>query len=438
MNRKIGLILILGGLFLVTAGCGESKNSNYTINIADTNESLAAKNTIKAYFEAYFLAQADLKYSKMSSEILVDNENTQLNESLREIILGGKRFFGTGINQDYQYQINYRKVTINGSEATIGVTVDLDFQYRNASPDIKSGLYGINYDFCLKYDGAKWLITNIDSDLVEYQNFTKQVREQIAKNPAASKVEAIRQVTQTLKNNMSLMLNSTYHNGTATSGGTVLSVGPGSTPTDSVHTKSIYVGCKSYTYNPAAAAEYALTYAEANLNNRIFYTIYYDCTNFISQCVWAGYVGFSANAIATAKYNIANKYGMIYSEWHAGTGGGTGTWEEVNKLWNYLTDTTKNAGPIGVGFNNGGRYDNIIPNSINIGDVLQVRDGPGTVFEHSVFVTKKSAVVSSFSDIFISSHTNNRKNFSLQEIINLTGGYSCYMRGVRPQSGYMK
>jgi hypothetical protein len=434
MNRKIGLIMILSGLLLVTAGCGGGKSSNNATNITDTNESLAAKNTVKAYFDAYFSAQAqeEPKYSKMGSDILDDNENTQLNEGFRETVLEGKSAFSTSI-KDYRYQINYRNVSIDGSKATVEVTVDLDFQYRNAAPDIKSGLYGINYDFSLKYDGAKWLITNIDSDLVEYQNFKKHVREQMAQTKAVSNAEAIKQVTQTLKSSINLMRENIEN----TTSGCVM---PGNIPADSAHTKSVYVGCKSYNYHPAAAAEYAVTYAESTTAQRIFYSLRLDCTNFVSQCVWAGYIGFDADAIATARNNIQNKIGMIPAEWFAGTGGGSTNWENVDVLWRYLTDTTKKAGPIGDGYNNGGRYRSIVPENIQIGDVVQVKWGPGTEFDHSVFITKRDPNVTSFSNIYVSSHTNDRKNFSLQEVINLTGGYWwCYMRGIRMRSGcYMK
>jgi hypothetical protein len=434
---KIGLSLILGGLLMAAAGCGGNSRSN---NKVTATVDAAVKTTLEDYFTACFESQKNLSYSKMVGNLLADNDNTQLNEAFRENLLSQESLFNSRID-DYQYQIAYQNTTVNGDEATIALILDLDFKYVNAPDDMKSGIYNVNYEFTLKNNGSQWVITNIESDLNEYQNFKNQVKTQMAQNAALSQKEALAEVTKTMQSRLQLMRNnSIYLKGdpaapSATAENTATS---NTTTENSTSNKSAYISCQKYNYSPTAGAAYAVTYAEADPDKRIFYSDSLDCTNFVSQCIWAGYVGFSSET--TARNQIANMIGMVYTEWHATKDGISYIWSNVDKLYEYLADTSKPAGPKVTVYNNGGHYTGVAANSINVGDVLQVRTGPGTDYAHSVFVTRKNRTVSNYDDIYISSHTTDRCNVKLYSVvIDGFGGWFCYMRRLVPQSGcYMK
>ncbi|MCM1186045.1 MAG: amidase domain-containing protein [Lachnoclostridium sp.] len=136
-------------------------------------------------------------------------------------------------------------------------------------------------------------------------------------------------------------------------------------------------------YSGSMGASYANKYA--NQRNTSFYLANGgDCTNFVSQCIWAAYGGWSTSMSATAmKNHITNKVRMT-STWYAGSGGGSPAWENVDRLWDYAVGNSGN-GPKARGYNNGGYYTGILPIDIAVGDVLQ-KSKDGSDYTHSMYV----------------------------------------------------
>jgi hypothetical protein len=438
--RKTAWLLILGGVLLAIAGCGNSSSntSNTTNSTTSTTISTQLKEPIEKYFDEYFNSQTTLQFTQMDNNILENNDNTNLNETFREIEIEAQNRFNTGFN-DYRYQIQYKNLTMSGDVAKVDLSLNLDFHYKNA-PGLDSGIYGVNYHITMKNDGVRWVITQIDSDLQEFQTFKQDVEARMAKNTVVKESDILNQIKQEKFSDIQMMAqNSLYLQGAPST----LTSDDGTDASDgSVTTQSVYVSCKAYTYSPTSATNYALYYAEADTNSRIFFTARknygeVDCTNFASQCIWAGYVGFNSNNLSKAKSNRDKKIGMVYSDWHAGEGGSSTIWQNVNKLWDYLT-TTKEAGPNAIGYNNGKLYTSMAASDIQVGNLLQVRSGYGTDYHHSVFVTGKNDGATAYTQIFISSHTNNRRNWNLINVINGFGGSSCYMRRAAMQTSNMK
>jgi hypothetical protein len=448
--RKTAWLLILGGLLLAISGCGNSSShtSNTTPSTTSTTISTQLKEPIEKYFNEYFNSQKTLQFTRMDNNILENNDNTNLNETFREIEIEAQNRFNTGFN-DYQYQIQYKNLTMNGDVANVDLSLNLDFHYKNAR-GIDSGIYGVNYRITMKNDGTRWVITQIDSDLQEFQTFKQDVQARMAKNTVVKQSDILDQIKQEKLRDIQMMSNnSLYLKGAPSTlpSGDDTDVSNGSNTnasSGSVTTQSVYVSCKAYAYSPTSATNYALYYAKADTNSRLFFTARnnyggeVDCTNFVSQCIWAGYVGFDQNNLAKAKSNRDNKIGMVYSDWHAGIGGSTTIWQNVDELWNYLTKT-KEAGPNAIGYNNGKPYTSMAARDIQVGNLLQLRSGGGTDYHHSVFVTGKPDGADQYSQILISSHTNNRKNLSLFPfVIDSFGGSNCYMRRAVMQTSNMK
>lgn len=175
-----------------------------------------------------------------------------------------------------------------------------------------------------------------------------------------------------------------------------------------------------YTYSGSRGAAYANKYVENR--NTSFYDAGLDCTNFVSQCIWAGYGGWMPTMDdSTMVSNITSKVRMT-STWYGGQGGGSPAWEQVDKLWDYVVGNTGN-GPKAYGYNSGGHYSEILPIDICVGDVLQ-KSSNGSDYTHSMYVI--STVGGSdplYSEIVIAQHTSNTTKTLAEALINAT-----YMR----------
>lgn len=181
----------------------------------------------------------------------------------------------------------------------------------------------------------------------------------------------------------------------------------------------------NYSYNNG------ILYAEkfSTSYNPLFYSAPGDCTNFVSQCIWAAYGGYDFSNKKISYENIKQKYKMIPGSWHGNEGGGTPNWESVEKLYNYLCKE-KTIGPNGSSLNNNKTFHSLAPSSISLGDVLQF----GSInkrYSHSVYVTAINNNGTKYSDIYISQHTADLYNRNLLELIYLFGGTDCNMRCIK-------
>lgn len=186
----------------------------------------------------------------------------------------------------------------------------------------------------------------------------------------------------------------------------------------------------SFSYYASNGASYAQRFAPSTAPRWFYYVIGGDCTNFVSQCVWAGYGGYVSGNDTASKNNIANKVRMVPNVWHGRTGGGMPNWESVSSFWTYAV-SSKTKGPVATGYNNGGRYTGINSADVRAGNVLQVRNGSSGSYGHSVYVSQKGTVFSPQSGwdvIYVCQHTSDWKNRSASNLIASWGGSDCYMR----------
>lgn len=130
-------------------------------------------------------------------------------------------------------------------------------------------------------------------------------------------------------------------------------------------------------YNREAAKNYAKTWAFArNPKYYAFDKIGGDCTNFISQCIYAG-------------SNIMN-YTPTFGWYYIDSTRRSPSWTGVEFLYNFLISNTKN-GPFGS---------EIDSSKIEIGDVIQL--GNLEKFYHSLLVVGKDR-----NNIYVSAHDFN-------------------------------
>ena len=187
----------------------------------------------------------------------------------------------------------------------------------------------------------------------------------------------------------------------------------------------------SYAYDAARGVQYARTYGSSPNGN--FYTAAgRDCTNFVSQCVWAAYGGWNSTMSNTDMINnISNKVRMVPGVWQGGSGGGMPNWETVGRFWSYVTGNTGN-GPKATGYNNGGWYTGVLPIDISAGDILQFR-GDVSSYYHSVYVVSVPGGSNpSYDLIYVAQHSDSSSSRKLTELI---GGGGNYMRQMRFHAG---
>lgn len=137
---------------------------------------------------------------------------------------------------------------------------------------------------------------------------------------------------------------------------------------------------KTINYNRNLAIKYARTWALSR--NPLYYNfdpVGGDCTNFISQCLFAG----------SKKMNYSRKNGWYYNSGYDKSP----SWTGVEFLYNFLT-TNSGVGPRGK---------KVTQNKVEPGDIVQL-SFDGKVFGHSLFVVSTQDT-NDLSQIFIATHT---------------------------------
>ncbi len=140
-----------------------------------------------------------------------------------------------------------------------------------------------------------------------------------------------------------------------------------------------------YTYNREKAVAYAAKWAL--LRNPKYYdfsAIGGDCTNFASQCIYAG----------AGRMNYTPTFGWYFIN----STNRAPAWSAVKFLHQFLT-TNRQRGPFAAETD---------VSSIQLGDLIQLGDAEG-VFYHSLIVTKIDGAPS-LDTIYISTHTFDAHN----------------------------
>lgn len=171
-------------------------------------------------------------------------------------------------------------------------------------------------------------------------------------------------------------------------------------------------------YDANKAVNYSDCYALTE--NSLFYVADKDCTNFVSQCVWAGYGGWVNGDETANAQNIAAHYRMYHhnnsdwytTSWFAHKNGGSSPWESATSHGNFaLGNTGSGLGPFGLGSTTAVLYSNYDAGSIQRGDVVQLGRSANDI-RHSVIVRTAG---SSFENIFVNSHNSKHYNYPLSK-----------------------
>ena len=141
-------------------------------------------------------------------------------------------------------------------------------------------------------------------------------------------------------------------------------------------------------YNREAAVEYARKWAfSRNPDFFDFSELGGDCTNFASQCIYAGYGVMNYTPVTGWYYNSLNSRAPA--------------WTGVNELYNFLINN-EGTGPRAV----------VVPLSeIQVGDIVQIRFRGANTFGHCPVVVRRGRGTP--GTVLIAAHTNDAYNRAL-------------------------
>ena len=150
-------------------------------------------------------------------------------------------------------------------------------------------------------------------------------------------------------------------------------------------------------YNRQAAVEYAHRWAFGR--NPAYYNfdaLGGDCTNFASQCLYAG----------TGVMNYTPEYGWYYLN----VNDRAPAWTGVPYFWTFMTRSTVSDGPFGVP---------VSPAYLHPGDFVQIRFvSSGEIFAHTPVVVSVGYPVT-LDNILVAAHSNDADNRPLSTYKNV-------------------
>lgn len=147
-------------------------------------------------------------------------------------------------------------------------------------------------------------------------------------------------------------------------------------------------------YNPTAAKNYAHKWAYSKNNDYNYYgSNGGDCTNFVSQCLYAG--GLKETKPSRKPNGIMG----TTSYWYSDKPNVSTPWIRVSDFHSYWAPKVPDANYQG---------DTTVSRNGNIGDVVQFRYAGTLKRWHTMIITKKDK-----NQVYLSGHTTNRKDYPI-------------------------
>lgn len=420
MKCKLTKVLYILFYIIVLSGTGSVTDAN-TPNNKDIEAS------IQDFFKVYM---DDFKCLNNNARIdETGNDNLYLFNKAHEIEITFLKEFNLGY-KDLSYQITPVFKSIEGDKALVKVLLSMNYEYLK-TPQLKSSMNNVAYEFELINRDGQWVIKDITSDFERFRIFSEDVSLNLIKgNGYRNGITKRQAIEQTFNKHVEEIYRSKARK---------LSMGerPNNKQLDG-NNKNLFEHAESKTdkfiineennYSPLQGSVYAHAFSVCPISERIFYTAESDCTNFVSQCIWAAYGGYINNNNTVSTRNMNNKVKMT-DTWFGNNGGGTAPWESVEKFYSYSI-RKKQKGPIAETVNDNQPASNLLPSEIEEGDVLQFRRGDTGTYTHSVYVTANNNN-GGYDGIFVCQHSTDWDNRCLEDLIMSPGwgGFTnCYMR----------
>lgn len=178
------------------------------------------------------------------------------------------------------------------------------------------------------------------------------------------------------------------------------------------------------TYNKENARYYGIKFGN-KYENGIFKRMDADCTNFICQCVWAGYGGIDGYSLSEPENirALRNRVKHMYRQTPLWYGLPYNSLEEfaslsfirVEEFWDYVVNNNS-SGPRANGYNDDKHWTDLDVN-VEQGDVIQFYNEDVDRYTHSVIVVSNTDqnIVDSMDGIYVAQHS---EDFSYRPLID--------------------
>ena len=433
MKHKISLLLavIIMGTFCLSVYAYVEPNDTIITPIDDTTQK--AIEMAEQFALEYETAKLTLSMPEFSY-IQRTDDTALLLEKLRYSI-EFNRSFNTGIENLQQISFNVLGMEERRDGLFLKIYASFQYHYIDAPADILSK-HGTDYEILFDFTGESPIIVSLGTQSNDF-NYFDELISQTTSSKSLSYAEAakcvanqkISELPVTLEkwNEQVALFDNKY---TQTDWESEIS----EDTTEALRSTSV-------SFSRSAAVDYATTFGD-KYQNYIFKRMDADCTNFVSQCLWAGYGGTSGYSLSNTealKARVAANYRQT-SDWYgrnydSSSQYATGAFMRVVELWTYATENTGN-GPRATGYNNNKVWTSlsVVPRT---GDVLQFYSTSSGRNYHSVIVSSTNSPSTSdmLDRIWVCQHSDDYVNRPLRETLEANGGISSgKMRLMRPSS----
>ncbi len=184
-------------------------------------------------------------------------------------------------------------------------------------------------------------------------------------------------------------------------------------------------------YNPNSATSYAIQFGNKEQNG-IFKRMPLDCTNFISQCIWAGYGGTDGLSLTNLEHieqlrqrverNFRQTTIWFGRNYNSPYDLASGPFMRVTSLWDYVVSNQWN-GPRAMGFNNYKHWTKLTE-QIDQGDVIQFFNEVSNQYGHSVIIVSPthSSIEEALPHAYVAQHTMDASKRPLLDVFLTNGG----------------
>jgi hypothetical protein len=345
------------------------------------------------------------------------------------------RSFNTGIENLQQISFNVLEMEEKRGGLFLKVYASFQYHHTDAPADMLSK-HGTDYEILFDFTGESPIIVSLGTQSNDF-NYFDELISQTTSSKSLSYAEAakcvanqkISELPVTLEkwNEQVALFDNKY---TQTDWESEIS----EDTTEALRSTSV-------SFSRSAAVDYATTFGD-KYQNYIFKRMDADCTNFVSQCLWAGYGGTSGYSLSNTealKARVAANYRQT-SDWYgrnydSSSQYAAGPFMRVVELWSHATGNTGN-GPRATGYNNNNVWTSlsVVPRT---GDVLQFYSSSKNRYNHSVIVssTNNPSLSNMLDRIWVCQHSGDYVNRPLRATLEDNGGISSgKMRLMRPSS----
>lgn len=411
MSKKLKRIALLGlttVMFLmptIQASAEETytQADQYTTNEhIDSKEIVFIKNSIYTYFDGEF--------KSIIEEKAVNQDNVICNNKLKELKLlqhTREALWYKALDDvisDYKIDITYKSIDLYGDTCTVNLLKDTSFSFTK-SPDINSQEFDNEHIITLKKINNIWLIENDIDVQINEENSQSQVKANET-NLKKSKIKDTynignRITDYSLDQSTLKEYNQNMDNQISSLKESISDIDNEIDDYKELRTKNIAntkklknsnsIRANSLTswneYDWNAAVNYARGWAYGfNPSYPNFDKSGGDCTNFVSQAIYAGAPAMNFDS----RWYISS---VIYGK----------PWTCVGDFWNFIINN-RGAGPVSV--------DNTKYLDICMGDPVQLWNNSAGGYTHTVIVTANDGQ----GGLAFSSHTVARRDYSFDSL----------------------